>query len=59
VIVDAAGAASALRLQRLKMAETGGKLEHTGEMVTLPARTILVAAGRSRTPCSPGRTSTT
>jgi NADPH-dependent glutamate synthase beta subunit-like oxidoreductase/NAD(P)H-flavin reductase len=45
VVVDAGGAASALRLQRLKMAETGGKLEHTGEMVTLPARTILVAAG--------------
>ena len=45
VIVDAGGAASALRLQRLKLAETGGKLEHTGEMVTLPARTILVAAG--------------
>ncbi|HEX8915621.1 MAG TPA: FAD-dependent oxidoreductase [Humisphaera sp.] len=45
VEVDGAGAAKALVLEKLKMAETGGKLEKTGERVTLPARTILVAAG--------------
>lgn len=45
VEVDASGAAVALRLERLAADPTTGDLRKTGERVTLPARTILVAAG--------------
>jgi NADPH-dependent glutamate synthase beta subunit-like oxidoreductase/NAD(P)H-flavin reductase len=45
VIVDAAGAADALRFQKYVVDEASGKLAASGETVTLPAKTILVAAG--------------
>ncbi len=45
VLVDAAGAADALRFQKYVVDEASGKLAASGEMVVLPARTILVAAG--------------
>ena len=45
VLVDAAGAAESLRFQKYSFDESTGKLAATGEMVVLPARTILVAAG--------------
>ena len=45
VVLDSSGAAEAIVLQKhLHNAETG-KLVATGECVTLPARTILIAAG--------------
>ena len=44
VEVDESGAARALRLQKYEMDESG-RPQATGEMVVLPARTILVAAG--------------
>jgi NADPH-dependent glutamate synthase beta subunit-like oxidoreductase/NAD(P)H-flavin reductase len=45
VEVDASGAASALRLEQLRYDAATKKAERTGTHVTLPARTILVAAG--------------
>jgi NADPH-dependent glutamate synthase beta subunit-like oxidoreductase/NAD(P)H-flavin reductase len=45
VVVDAAGAADALRFQKYTFDEATGKMSATGERVVLPARTILVAAG--------------
>ena len=45
VHVDDHGAASALECRKFRWDETAGKLVSTGEMVTIPARTILVAAG--------------
>ena len=45
VLVDAAGAADALRFQKYAVDEASGKMAASGEMVVLPARTILVAAG--------------
>jgi NADPH-dependent glutamate synthase beta subunit-like oxidoreductase/NAD(P)H-flavin reductase len=45
VEVDAAGAAAALRCQKYRHDEASGKLVASGDMVTLPAKTILVAAG--------------
>ncbi|MDP9171528.1 MAG: FAD-dependent oxidoreductase, partial [Acidobacteriota bacterium] len=45
VEVDAAGAAAALRFQKYQHDDAAGKLIVTGEFVTLPAKTILVAAG--------------
>ncbi|HXJ42721.1 MAG TPA: hypothetical protein VNH18_25800, partial [Bryobacteraceae bacterium] len=45
VEVDAAGSAAALRCQKYAVDETTGKLSGTGVSVTLPAKTILVAAG--------------
>ena len=42
--VDRHGHAQAIRMMRMA-AGSGGKLEETGEVVTLPARSILVAAG--------------
>ncbi len=45
VEVDAAGAANALRFQKYHWDETAAKLVRSGETVTLPAKTILVAAG--------------
>ena len=45
VLVDAAGAADALRFQKYQVDESTGRLSASGEMVVLPARTILVAAG--------------
>ena len=45
VEVDAAGSAAALRFQKYRHDDAAGKLIATGESVTLPARTILVAAG--------------
>jgi NADPH-dependent glutamate synthase beta subunit-like oxidoreductase/NAD(P)H-flavin reductase len=45
VEVDAAGSAAALRFQKYKWDEAAGKLVGSGEKVTLPAKTILVAAG--------------
>jgi NAD(P)H-flavin reductase len=45
VSVDAYGHASALQLTRYSHNLETNKLESTGESVTLPARTILVAAG--------------
>ena len=45
VVVDAAGAADALRFQKYIFDEATGKMSASGEMVVLPARTILVAAG--------------
>jgi len=44
VEVDAHGAAAALVLEKLTV-DAAGKVAKTGERVTLPARTILVAAG--------------
>ncbi len=45
VEVDAAGSAAALRFTKYRHDEASGKLVATDERVTLPARTILVAAG--------------
>jgi NADPH-dependent glutamate synthase beta subunit-like oxidoreductase len=45
VLIDSAGSAEALRLQKYSWDESTGKLGSTGETVTIPARTILVAAG--------------
>ena len=45
VEVDAAGAANALRFQKYKWDDAACKLVASGETVTLPAKTILVAAG--------------
>ena len=45
VEVDAAGTAAALKCRRHHYDEATGKLVATDEMITLPARTILVAAG--------------
>ena len=45
VVVDATGTASALVLERQTFDAGTGKLSPTGEKVTLPARSILVAAG--------------
>ncbi|MCZ6884832.1 MAG: FAD-dependent oxidoreductase [Alphaproteobacteria bacterium] len=44
VELDQYGHAEALRLARMQVAD-GGRLEDTGETVTFPARTVLVAAG--------------
>ncbi len=44
VEVDQYGAASALKLEKFAVDEHG-KFNHTGETVTLPAKSILVAAG--------------
>ena len=45
VELDAAGSAAALRCQKYRHDDATGKLIATGESVTLPAKTILVAAG--------------
>jgi NADPH-dependent glutamate synthase beta subunit-like oxidoreductase/NAD(P)H-flavin reductase len=45
VEVDSAGTAAALRCQKYRHDEATGKLVASGEMVTLSAKTILVAAG--------------
>src|SRR5206468_2353947 len=45
VILDENGAASALELDKLAHDPATGKFVNTGETVTLPARSILVAAG--------------
>ncbi len=45
VEVDAAGSAAALRFQKYTWDDAAGKLVSSGESITLPARTILVAAG--------------
>ncbi len=45
VEVDAAGSAASLRFQKYRHDDAAGKLIATGESITLPARTILVAAG--------------
>jgi NADPH-dependent glutamate synthase beta subunit-like oxidoreductase/NAD(P)H-flavin reductase len=45
VLIDAAGAAEALRFQKYSFDEANGKMAASGESVTLPAKTILVAAG--------------
>ena len=45
VEVDAAGSAAALRFQKFAWDAAAGKLVASGEHVTLPAKTILVAAG--------------
>jgi NADPH-dependent glutamate synthase beta subunit-like oxidoreductase/NAD(P)H-flavin reductase len=45
VLVDKAGAAEALRFQKYTFDESNGKMSSSGEMVVLPARTILIAAG--------------
>ena len=45
VVVDAAGTASALVAEKQTFDAGTGKLSPTGERITLPARTILVAAG--------------
>ena len=45
VELDAAGSAAALRCQKYHHDDATGKLIATGESVTLPAKTILVAAG--------------
>jgi len=45
VEVDAQGSAAALRVEKHKFHEASGKLVPTGEKITLPARSILVAAG--------------
>jgi NADPH-dependent glutamate synthase beta subunit-like oxidoreductase/NAD(P)H-flavin reductase len=44
VELDAHGHAERLRLARMAVAD-GGRIEDTGETVTLPARTVIVAAG--------------
>ncbi|MCZ6741576.1 MAG: FAD-dependent oxidoreductase [Alphaproteobacteria bacterium] len=44
VELDQYGHAVALRLARMEVAD-GGRIEDTGQTVTLPARTVLVAAG--------------
>jgi NADPH-dependent glutamate synthase beta subunit-like oxidoreductase/NAD(P)H-flavin reductase len=45
VEVDAAGAANALRFRKFHWDDAAGKLVASDETVTLPAKTILVAAG--------------
>src|SRR5581483_11757381 len=45
VQVDGAGSARALRLEKQALDATTGKLTATGEYITLPAKSILVAAG--------------
>ena len=45
VEVDKAGAAVALRCQKYRFEESTGKMAASGEIVVLPAKTILVAAG--------------
>ncbi|HEU5022541.1 MAG TPA: hypothetical protein VFT60_11640, partial [Bryobacteraceae bacterium] len=45
VEVDAAGAASAIRFQKSHWSDAEQKLVRSGETVTLPAKSILVAAG--------------
>jgi NADPH-dependent glutamate synthase beta subunit-like oxidoreductase/NAD(P)H-flavin reductase len=45
VVVDAAGSAAALRLEKQRPDEATGRLVPSGEKIVLPARTILVAAG--------------
>ena len=45
VLIDANGSAEALRLQKYEWDEATGRLGSTGATVTIPARTILVAAG--------------
>ncbi len=45
VEVDAAGAASAIRFQKYHWSDAEQKLVRSGETVTLPAKSILVAAG--------------
>jgi NAD(P)H-flavin reductase len=45
VIVDQFGAANGLRLDQMRHNPETGKLQSSGDPVTLPARTILVAAG--------------
>ena len=45
VLVDAGGAAESLRFQKYLHNESTGKMLGSDEMVVLPARTILVAAG--------------
>jgi len=50
VELDAHGAAAALRVEKQGFDEATGALLPTGEKLVLPARTILVAAARSRTP---------
>ena len=45
VIVDAAGSAMALQLEKQRLDDSSGRLLPTGEKIVLPARTILVAAG--------------
>ncbi|WP_165250241.1 FAD-dependent oxidoreductase [Paludisphaera soli] len=45
VLIDEGGAARALRFQKQRIDEATGRIAPSGETVTLPARTILVAAG--------------
>ncbi len=45
VEVDSQGSAAALRVEKHRFDEATGKLVATGEKLTLPARSILVAAG--------------
>ncbi len=45
VEVDAAGSAKALRLEKQALDAATGRLAGNGEFVTLPARSVLVAAG--------------
>jgi len=45
VQVDGAGSAKALRLEKQALDTATGKLTATGEYITLPAKSILVAAG--------------
>ena len=45
VVLDATGAAAAIVLQKFEFNAETGKMNATGESVTLPARTVLVAAG--------------
>jgi NADPH-dependent glutamate synthase beta subunit-like oxidoreductase/NAD(P)H-flavin reductase len=45
VEVDAYGAAAGLTLEKLRFDAITGRIEKTGDRVTLPARSILVAAG--------------
>jgi NADPH-dependent glutamate synthase beta subunit-like oxidoreductase/NAD(P)H-flavin reductase len=45
VELDSMGGAAALRFQKYRFDETSGKMVSTGEMVTLSAKSILIAAG--------------
>ena len=45
VLVDTAGAAEAIRFQKYAFDDSTAKMVASGEMVALPARTILIAAG--------------
>lgn len=45
VEVDTAGSATAIRLEKQRLDDATGQLVPTGEFITLPARSILVAAG--------------